>query len=305
MLEAVGIRKRYGEREALRGVDLRVEAGEFFGLLGPNGAGKSTFLKIVSGFLEADAGQLFLGGKAVEAGDRRARGVLGLVPQELALYDRMNCLENLAVFGGVYGLRGAPLRERSEELLRATGLWERRKEPVGGFSGGMKRRLNIAAALLHEPQLLLCDEPTVGVDPQSRNAIFAFLEARNRAGLTVVYTTHYLEEAERLCRRIGIIDHGRLPACGRLEELFAESGVGPTVELEAEAGLPAVLQAAEQLGDVEEYRGGWRLRLRAGAKLSRLYGELEAAGVESGNVAVRKPSLEDVFLRLTGNALRD
>lgn len=305
MLESHGIRKRYGKREALRGVDLVVEAGEFFGLLGPNGAGKSTFLKIVSGFLQADDGRLFINGHEVSGGGKETGGMLGLVPQEIAVYERLNALENLGIFGGLYGLKGPLLRERSETLLRQTGLWERRSEPVGTFSGGMKRRLNIAAALLHEPRILLCDEPTVGVDPQSRNAIFSFLEACNRDGLTVIYTTHYLEEAERLCRRIGIIDHGQLPACGTLDELLRQTGVGPHVKLDGALVVDPVMEVASGMGQLEKHGDGYRLELAADARLSRLYAAVEAAGLPSGHITVRKPSLEDVFLHLTGHALRD
>jgi ABC-2 type transport system ATP-binding protein len=207
---------------ALDGVTLDIAPGEFFGLLGPNGAGKSTFMSLISGLRPLDAGTLTVDGDGVSAGSARARQALGLVPQHIALYSDLSAERNLRIFGELYGLRGQRLSERVDVLLEAVQLADRRKDLVKEFSGGMQRRLNLAAALLHEPRLLLCDEPTVGVDPQSRNAIFDFLKELNRGGLTVIYSTHYMEEATRLCSRIGIIDHGKILASGTIDELLAK-----------------------------------------------------------------------------------
>jgi len=214
--------KRFGALTALDGVTLDIAPGEFFGLLGPNGAGKSTFMSLISGLRPLDAGTLTVDGDGVSAGSARARQALGLVPQHIALYSDLSAERNLRIFGELYGLRGQRLSERVDVLLEAVQLADRRKDLVKEFSGGMQRRLNLAAALLHEPRLLLCDEPTVGVDPQSRNAIFDFLKELNRGGLTVIYSTHYMEEATRLCSRIGIIDHGKILASGTIDELLAK-----------------------------------------------------------------------------------
>ena len=218
MLFIQDVVKRYGALTALNGVSLQVKAGEFFGLLGPNGAGKSTLMSLVAGLRAADAGTLTLDGGALTTTDPAGRLALGLVPQHIALYQELSADQNLRIFGQLYGLRGAGLRQRVDAALAAVQLTARRKDQVKTFSGGMQRRLNLAAALLHRPKLLLCDEPTVGVDPQSRNAIFEYLERLNREGLTIIYSTHYMEEATRLCSRIGIIDQGKILALGTLDE---------------------------------------------------------------------------------------
>src|SRR5436190_13044319 len=222
MLTLDNVTKRYGALTALDGVSLQIEAGEFFGLLGPNGAGKSTLMSLVAGLRAPDGGRISLNGQPMSAAQPEARAGLGLVPQHIALYQKLSAEQNLRIFGQLYGLGGAVLRDRVNEGLEAMQLADRRRDPVQTFSGGMQRRLNIIAALLHRPKLLLCDEPTVGVDPQSRNAIFEFLEKLNREGLTVIYSTHYMEEATRLCSRIGIIDHGKILALGSLAELLTK-----------------------------------------------------------------------------------
>jgi len=305
VLEFNDIRKRFGQRDALRGIDLEIHSGEFFGLLGPNGAGKTTLMKILSGFLTADGGEVRFKGKVVRSGDREARRNLGLVPQETALYETLSPTENLKVFGGLHGLRGPVLRRRSEELLEAVGLRERAKEPVKTFSGGMKRRLNIVAALLHKPEVLLCDEPTVGVDPQSRHAIFSFLTSLHAKGLTILYTTHYIEEAEHLCSRVGIIDHGRLRACGSQAELLRELDRGTEVQIDVASIPRRVFEKLRKMGTLRSHGETQLLALGLGHPLSRLYALLEAEGVSCEVARLRRPSLEDVFLSMTGHALRD
>ena len=222
MLQLRSVTKRYGPITALAGVSLDLARGEFFGLLGPNGAGKSTTMSLISGLRAPDSGTLTLDGVPITSADPTTRLSLGLVPQHVALYPELSADQNLRIFGELYGLRGADLRARIDAALEAVQLADRRRDPVKTFSGGMARRLNLVAALLHRPKLLLCDEPTVGVDPQSRNAIFEYLERLNRDGLTVIYSTHYMEEATRLCSRIGIIDHGKLHALGTLDELLTK-----------------------------------------------------------------------------------
>lgn len=305
ILELSGIRKHFGDLEALKGVDLKVQAGEFFGLLGPNGAGKSTLMKILSGFLAADTGEVRIRDRVVEFHDHAARRSCGLVPQEIALYDSLNPLENLRVFGKLYELSPKETEARSEKLLKEVGLWERRKDRVKDFSGGMKRRLNIIVSLLHEPDILLCDEPTVGVDPQSRNAIFDFLEALNRSGLTILYTTHYMEEVERLCPRLAIIDHGNIMACGTKVELLSQSGIKREILIFKGPNLKPLLAEASKQGELIEEERQFRLLPGSDLRLSELYHAVERSGLSYDQLQVRMPSMESLFLKLTGHSLRE
>jgi len=305
ILELKGIRKRFGEIEALKGVDLSISKGEFFGFLGPNGAGKSTLMKIFSGFLAADEGQVLIEGREVHVLDNLSRIKCGLVPQEIALYLSLSPLENLRIFGHLYKLPRKKVEARSEELLKSVELWDRRNDRVKDFSGGMKRRLNIIVSLLHEPDILLCDEPTVGVDPQSRNAIFEFLETLNKKGLTILYTTHYMEEAERLCRRIAIIDHGAFLASGDLDSLLERSECQREILISKGPGMDAFIDEAKSFGEILEEDLIFRLVPKENALLSRLYESMERQEIGYERVQVRMPSLESLFLQLTGHRLRD
>ena len=305
LLELSGIHKRFGRIEALTGVDLEVREGEFFGFLGPNGAGKSTLLKILSGFIGPDSGAVRIRGREVGINDNGARRTLGLVPQEIALYDTLSPLENLRAFGHLYHLERRVLSQRSQVLLESVGLWDRRNDPVKDFSGGMKRRLNIVVALLHEPEILLCDEPTVGVDPQSRNAIFEFLDEKNRNGLSILYTTHYMEEAERLCQRIAILDNGRILGCGTLEELLRMARTRHEILIQRGPGIEGLLERISSWGRLIEESLLIRFVPTDGFRLSRLYALTEELGIDADRISVRKPSLESLFLQLTGHRLRD
>lgn len=306
MLQVENVTKRYGALTALDAVTLRIRRGEIFGLLGPNGAGKSTLMSLIAGLRAPDGGTITLEGRPLTPADASARRALGLVPQHIALYPKLTAEQNLRIFGELYGLTGATLRERIGEGLAAMQLTERRRHAVETFSGGMQRRLNIIASLLHRPALLLCDEPTVGVDPHSRNAIFEFLERMNReSGLTVIYSTHYMEEATRLCTRIGIIDHGRLHALGTLDELLLQL---PFEEEIRYPNLPATAELSRRLerhGAVEEAEGQVRFRPRAGYALSGFYAETEALGLPARLFTSQRPGLEAVFLHLTGRKLRE
>src|SRR4051812_6720805 len=262
------VTKRYGDLTALNDVSLQIKRGEFFGLLGPNGAGKSTLMSLAAGLRPADAGTLTLDGAALDIGNSAGRLALGLVPQHIALYQELSPDQNLRIFGQLYGLRGALLKERVEEALAAVQLLDRRKDQVKNFSGGMQRRLNLAAALLHRPKVLLCDEPTVGVDPQSRNAIFEYLERLNREGLTVIYSTHYMEEATRLCSRIGIIDQGRILAQGTLDELLTRLPFEEEIRFPADAATSTLAAALAVQGELLTLDGSHRFRPRADYKLS-------------------------------------
>ena len=306
MLALSSVTKRYGTLTALDNVSLDIAAGEFFGLLGPNGAGKSTLMSLVAGLRAPDAGTLALDGRPLTTADRAGRAALGLVPQHIALYLELSAEQNLRIFGALYGLRGATLRERVDEALAAVQLADRRRDQVKTFSGGMQRRLNLAAALLHRPKLLLCDEPTVGVDPQSRNAIFEYLERLNRDGLTIIYSTHYMEEATRLCSRIGIIDHGTIHALGTLDELLTRL---PFVDEVAFPVSPATAAFAEKLsayGDFSDStEDAHRFRPHADFKLSAFYALAETHGVPARLFSHQRPTLEAVFLHLTGRHIRE
>jgi ABC-2 type transport system ATP-binding protein len=281
MLVLSHIVKRFGTRVAVDDLSLEVRHGEILGLLGPNGAGKSTTMHVATGLLRPDSGSVAIGGYGAPSSPA-ARRRLGLAPQNLAVYDLLSADENLTFFGQLYGLGGAVLKARVDAALAFVGLVERRHDRVGGYSGGMKRRLNIAAAILHEPEFVLLDEPTVGVDPQSRNAIFDSIEALKKQGRTLLYSTHYMEEAVRLCDRVAIIDAGRLLALDTVPALIATYGGPPTLHARL-AERDVVIQTREPL-----------------AELNRL--SLEAP-VDS--FRVDEPTLEQVFLTLTGRTLRD
>lgn len=305
MLSLENLTKRYGTLTALDGVSLQIQAGEFFGLLGPNGAGKSTLMSLVAGLRAPDAGGILLDGRPLTAADPGARLGLGLVPQHIALYPKLSAEQNLRVFGQLYGLGGATLRDRITEGLEAMQLADRRRDLVNTFSGGMQRRLNLVAALLHRPKLLLCDEPTVGVDPQSRNAIFDLLEARVRAGLTVIYSTHYMEEATRLCSRIGIIDHGKIHALGTLDELLARLPFSDEIGFPATPATARLAAALGKHGTVATDGGTHRFQPAPGFKTSAFYALTEEQQLPSRLFVTERPTLEAVFLHLTGRTLRE
>jgi ABC-2 type transport system ATP-binding protein len=305
MLEIKNVTKRYGALTALDDVSLDVAAGEFFGLLGPNGAGKSTLMSLVAGLREPDAGVLLLDGAPLSARDIASRTALGLVPQSIALYEDLSADQNLRIFGELYGLRGAELRTRIDEALIAVQLDDRRHDQVKKFSGGMQRRLNLVAGLLHRPKLLLCDEPTVGVDPQSRNAIFDFLEKLNREGLTIIYSTHYMEEATRLCSRVGIIDHGKILALGSLDELLAQLPFEDEITFALTPAVAAFAAGLARLGTMTSNGGVHRFRPRLGVRMSEFYALTEEHGLSARLFSHQRPTLEAVFLNLTGRTLRE
>ena len=305
MLRIQSVTKRYGALTALNDVSLDIARGEFFGLLGPNGAGKSTLMSLVAGLRAPDSGTMTLDGAPLSVADVETRVALGLVPQSIALYEELSAEQNLRIFGELYGLRGAGLRARIDEALAAVQLADRRHDPVKTFSGGMQRRLNLAAALLHRPKLLLCDEPTVGVDPQSRNAIFDFLERLNREGLTIIYSTHYMEEATRLCSRIGIIDHGKILALGTLGELLAQLPFEDEITFPATEVTAGLTPRLASLGSLASSNGTHRFRPRAGLRMSEFYALAEEHAVPPRLFAHERPTLQAVFLHLTGRTLRD
>src|SRR5262245_36374098 len=307
LLQVRDLHKRYGATVALGRVSFEVHAGEVFGLLGPNGAGKTTLLSIVSTLLEATSGDVFLRGRPLRAGDRDWRRQIGIVPQELALYGELTARENLVFFGQLYGLGGAELTRRVDEILAAVALADRADRRAETFSGGMKRRLNLGAALVHQPRLLLLDEPTTGVDPQSRNHIFEEVRRLNAAGLTVIYTSHYMEEVEALCTRIGIIDHGKLIACDTLPNLLKQ--LDGLVRLRVVAVPPALRERLKQLPAArlaEPDAATLELECRdVQATLVQVLAALNDLQIELTHLETHEPNLERVFLHLTGRALRD
>ena len=305
MISIENLSKRFGQIRALSGVSLTVEKGEFFGLVGPNGAGKSTLMHILSGYLFPDQGKLELAGKTLKDTDKEGRRILGLVPQSIALYDKFSAMVNLEVFGSTYGIPPKELKEKIKFWLDKMQLWDRRKDKVKAFSGGMKRRLNLAASLLHDPEILLCDEPTVGVDPQSRNAIFDFLEEQNENGLTVVYSTHYMEEVERLCKRIAIIDAGKIIAMGSRNDLVAQLPYNTSIQFDIAKVDQALREQFLQFGTIEEDGKQGTLHPEKGFKLSEFFAVLESGNIPYNRFRIKQPSLEGLFLHLTGKQMRE
>jgi ABC-2 type transport system ATP-binding protein len=309
VLECSGLTRRFGDRLAVDGVSLRVNPGETYGLLGPNGAGKSTTIRMVCGLLTPDSGTVVVAGHAMRGAALDARRLIGLVPQDVALYPDLTGRENLRFFGRMYRLSGSRLAKRVAEVLDLVDLTDRADERVESYSGGMRRRLNIAAGLLHRPTLLVLDEPTVGVDPQSRHAILESVSGFGAAGMAVLYTTHYMEEAERICDRVGIIDHGRLIAEGTQRELVAQVAQRDRIELAAAGDLTGFAAACADLDGVDSAgttNGEVHLLTVDGRRL--LPAVLDAAerhGAVVRSVQVIEPDLESVFLHLTGTALRE
>jgi ABC-2 type transport system ATP-binding protein len=310
LLVAEGLRKQFGEREAVAGVGFHIEAGEIYGLLGPNGAGKTTTISMITGVLPRDAGSVMVDGIDLDDGPA-ARRRIGLVPQAITLYQDLTARENLLFWGRMYELRGDALDRAVDSALAAVGLSDRAGDRVATFSGGMQRRLNLVAGLLHGPGLLTLDEPTAGVDPQSRSAIFSLLEQLRDEGIALLYTTHYMEEAERLCDRIGIIDGGRLIAEGTREQLVAQLGQDARIELAfATSRQPERSEATAKAVPGVEAAHWSEDRLTVVAKegghcMPDLLSALIDAKLAPTRIEVVEPNLEDVFLELTGRALRD
>jgi ABC-2 type transport system ATP-binding protein len=313
LIEIESLTKRYGAAVAVDDLSLCAMPGEITGLLGPNGAGKSTTIACVSGLRTPDAGRVRVLGHDVQRERRRALEQLGVVPQELALYDELSARENLEYWGAAYGLRGRVLRERAAAVLEQLGLAERADERITSFSGGMQRRLNFGCALLHTPRVLVLDEPTVGVDPQSRVRLLELVRQAADAGAAVLYTTHHMQEAEQVCDRLAIVDHGKLIAFGTLPELQARLGGRDILSLSGRFDAPSARAALEglraTLGDFALNTldaHALQLAVRDGARvLAQVLAALEAAGNEVRETSLRQPSLESLFLALTGKELRE
>ncbi|MER5649385.1 ABC transporter ATP-binding protein [Streptosporangium sp. NPDC002524] len=309
ILVCEGLRKRYGQIVAVDGIGFSIAEGEVYGLLGPNGAGKSTTISMIVGVVERDEGTVVIDGQPHDARNTKTKALIGYVPQELALYQDLTARQNLWFFAQLYGLRGRQGRSKVGEVLETIGLADRADEAVSSYSGGMARRLNIGVGLLNRPRLLILDEPTAGVDPQSRNSILESVQRLAADGVAVLYTTHYMEEAERLCDRVGIVDLGEMKAEGTRRELVDLVGENDQVLLQVDGDLDRARHALAELPQVRQVSGeGSGVDLLVdGAKavLPRLFEVVAASGGAIRSAEVREPDLEAVFLHLTGKALRD
>lgn len=306
MLRIKSLHKNFGNVQALRNVTLEINRGEFFGLLGPNGAGKTTLMNIIIGFLEADEGEVFLDDEKITIGNTLIRNKIGYVPQEISLYQELSAHQNLKIFGQLYGIPAKELNDKIVRVMELVQLKERLNDKVKEFSGGMKRRLNLAVSLLHDPEVLLCDEPTVGVDPQSRNAIFDMLHSLNKQGKTILYTTHYMEEAERLCSRMAIIDYGKIIASGSLLDLINLLNQKESLKIQKTPFTNGRMESLSEIGQISEH--DFYYEILPGERYdtnSKIFAKIEEAGIPRQFIEIGKPSLEDVFLNLTGRSLRD
>lgn len=310
MLETIKLSKTFKEKKAVDEIEMYLDEGESVGLLGPNGAGKSTTISMISSLLKPSSGDVKLNGISTIKNPSEIRKVLGVVPQEIALYEELSAYENLKFFGKIYKVKKDILEERIQEVLEMVGLKERQKELVKTFSGGMKRRVNIAAALLHKPKILILDEPTVGIDPQSRNHILETVKKLNEeTGMTILYTSHYMEEVEQLCNRVYIMDHGRVVASGSKQELLSILSTEDTIQVQLSKKSDALLEAIKAMAavrQVEDTNHGIRVISKKGSNiLADLVHAAENVGTQITHFQMEDPSLEDVFLHLTGKTLRD
>lgn len=310
MLTLSNVKKGFGAHEIIKGISFQVEKGESFGLLGPNGAGKSTLISMICGLLPYGAGEILINGKLVGRHLKETKQIIGVVPQDIALYPTMSALDNLIFWGRMYGLSGNTAKTRAKEVLEVVGLTERAKGRIETFSGGMKRRINIGAALMHEPQLLIMDEPTVGIDPQSRNHILETVKTLNEQGMTVIYTSHYMEEVEYLCKRIAIIDDGKLIVSGTQRDLSNRLAGGRVLKLTVDSLRPSFIEQLKQLNGVE------KVIVQPAEEIDvHLQSEMEIvsdvillasrSGIAIHNMQLKEANLETLFLQLTGRSMRE
>ena len=307
MIQVTNLNKSFGTLKAVNQVNLNIKEGEIFGLLGPNGAGKSTTINLISSLLKADSGSIVLNGINLNTHPILAKNSIGIVPQEISLYDNFSAYDNLLFFGKLYKVDRITLKQRIDEILVLIGLENRKDDLIKTYSGGMKRRINIAAALLHKPKILLMDEPTVGVDPQSRNRIFEVVETLNMQGLTIIYTTHYMEEVERLCNRIAIMDTGKIIAQGTLKELQEQSKTTEKVaftfnDLSKEQFTAFKKDIAFEMQQTENTV---TINCNINKDLGNILAYCTSKSIEVSDIKVIKANLEAIFLDLTNKRLRD
>ncbi|MGC9327199.1 MAG: ABC transporter ATP-binding protein [Candidatus Hinthialibacter sp.] len=302
------LKKSYGELRAVDGISFEIPEGELFGFLGPNGAGKTTTLSMISGLLKPDGGRVMINGIDVWQNPKTAKRILGLVPQDVALYEELTARENLRFWGGLYHLSSSELKSNIKKWLDRVGLTDRANDAVSKYSGGMKRRLNLAAGMIHDPQIVLLDEPTVGIDPQARNNIMEIIREIAREGVTILFTTHHLEEAETLCERIAIMDHGKILQIGTVDELTQVVGDGDLVTIQGSFSPAAFRSAVSGLSiqfiNIADGEAKFN-QTKNGANISVVIQKLSEAGINIESLSMEKPSLESAFLKLTGRELRD
>ena len=307
MISVTKLSKKYGTIQALKGISFDIKQGEFFGLLGPNGAGKTTTISIMSTILEPDEGDVMIAGFNLKDNPKKCKKIIGVVPQEIALYNDLSAYNNLIFWGGLYNIPQSDLKSRINETLKIFGLFDRRNDKVKTYSGGMKRRINIASALLHKPKIVFMDEPTVGIDPQSRNLIFEVIEKLHKEGMTIVYTTHYMEEAERFCDRIGIIDNGQIITQGTFEELKSSNLMKETIIVSSsnisDDLFNKISVSWKDLKRVENSIHFYSANVKM--DLSKIILKCSEMGLDIMHIDIQKINLETIFLNLTGKQLRD
>ncbi|MBD7986029.1 ABC transporter ATP-binding protein [Sporosarcina sp. Sa2YVA2] len=310
MLTLIDVKKHFGSKDVIKGVSLQIERGESFGLLGPNGAGKSTLIAMICGLISYDAGSIQIDGKPVSKHMHATKKIIGVVPQDIALYPTMSAIDNLVFWGKMYGLKTKMVKTRAREVLEVVGLTERAKDRIETFSGGMKRRINIGAALMHKPELLIMDEPTVGIDPQSRNHILETVKKLNEQGMTVIYTSHYMEEVDYLCKRIAIMDNGKLIASGTKKDLSNRLAGGTVLKLLIEKIEPEFIEKLKVLKGIEtvivqtsnEIHVHMETEMELVSEIILLASQLD---VKIRNMHLEEANLETLFLQLTGRTLRE
>lgn len=307
ILEVSDLSKKFGDVEALMRVSFSIREGEFYGLLGPNGAGKTTTINIISTITQPDTGFVKINGSDLKNNSMECKKSIGVVPQEIALYNELSAYENLMFWGSLYSNNSDQLKAKIDETLLLMGLSDRKDDKIKTYSGGMKRRINIASALLHSPKILFMDEPTVGIDPQSRNLIFDVLEELHKKGMTIIYTTHYMEEAERLCDRIAIIDHGNIIAEGTLDELRETTNAEETIDIHIDNSEQVNLEKIKQVKNYLDFTDGVVTfsSKNSNRDLPLILTELNRNDVEITQIDIHKVNLETIFLNLTGRKLRD
>lgn len=308
-VEVRNLKKNYKDFWAVKGISFDIQEGQSFGLLGPNGAGKTTTISMLATLLEPSEGDITVGGYSIKKDTKKVKELLGYVPQDIALYPTLSAEENLIFWGRIYGLKGALLKERVKDVLEIVSLTDKAKNKIHTYSGGMKRRINIAVGLLHEPKLLLMDEPTVGVDPQSRNNILETIKELNEQGMAIIYTSHYMEEVEFLCEKVAIMDDGEIKGMGTVEELKELVGNKDMVKVQSPRNL-----TVEEENKLREYfnsslqvqdRELSLLVVNGSKEMANILSKIQGVGIEITSVDVQKPNLEKVFLHLTGKSLRD
>ncbi len=306
MIQVTNLSKSFDQLQAVKKISFSINKGEVFGLLGPNGAGKSTTINMMSTILSSDEGTILIDGNDIESSPNTCKTLIGVVPQEISLYDDFTAYENLLFWGQLYKIPSKELKERIEIILELIGLSERKNDLIKTYSGGMKRRINIASAILHKPKILFMDEPTVGVDPQSRNRIFEIVENLNKEGMTIVYTTHYMEEVERLCSRIAIIDDGKIVAQGTQSELQKESNVKETIEIRFQTITSTQVEVLkEAFPSLIQNNQTITVACDANKELSTIISICNTAKLQIEDLKLNKVNLETIFLKLTGKQLRD